>query len=498
MTFRYSKLKVFYDLLDLVKSNLFILFILFIINSGSNSTFMNIVQWSAIAMLGFSLLLRIQETIYTKVEFVEDGIHIHTGLFSKSEQFIPREKFENVQTNANILQRLFGVQAITMETGEATSDVALKFVSKADCIKMEDYVLRSGKREQDAEDIINEPERQILFTPTIRNILKAALLSFSFLAIIPISFNVWSDVRPVQHVDVDEVASQLPGWLLILLVSLAVLVAVGIGVFKTFNSYYQYTISMDNERIYVQKGWLSKQSLSIRKEKVQAVIYKQSGYQKMLGVTTIKLISTGEILSSDDQKINEFFPYLPTEKAHELIAVMLPEYQQCSMTHHASPKAKMLICLRPPIIASIVAVIGFWQSIFFVFGAIVLILTYISRILEYRNTAFKFEDTYVQLRSGAFTVETLVTKRAKLLELKFERSLLQQMRGVMSVNVTNRAQPIRVTTLLDIEPSLQPMITTWFEARTKDVAIDPHSQDGSLKQDAIVLLLRALKLKADK
>lgn len=498
MTFRYSKLKVFYDLLDLVKSNLFILFILFILNAGSDSTFMNIVQWGAIAMLGLSLLLRIQETLFTKVEFTEDGIYIHTGLFSKSEQFIPREKFENVQTKTNVLQRLFGVQAITMETGEATSDVALKFVSKADCIKMEDYVLRSGKREQDAEAAINKPERQILFTPTIRNILKAALLSFSFLAIIPISFNVWSDVRPVKHVDVDEVALQLPGWLLILLVSLAVLVAIGIGVFKTFNSYYQYTISMDNERIYVQKGWLSKQSLSIRKGKVQAVIYKQSRYQKILGVTTIKLISTGEILSSEDQKINEFFPYLPTEKAHELIAVMLPEYQQCSMTHHASPKAKMLIWLRPPIFAAIVAVIGFWQSIFFIFGAIVFILTYINRILEYRNTAFKLEDTHVQLRSGAFTVETLVTKRAKLLELKFESSLLQRMRGVLSVNVTNRAQPIRVTTLLDIEPSLQPMITTWFEARTKDVAIDPYSQDGSLKQDAIVLLLRALKLKADK
>lgn len=498
MTFRYSKLKVFYDLLDLIKSNLFILFALFILNAGSDSTFMNIVKWGAIAMLGFGLLLRIKETLFTKVEFAEDGIHMHTGLFSKSEQFIPREKFENVQTSANVLQRLFGVQAITMETGEATSDVALKFVSKADCSNMEDYILRRGKYEQHVEEANNEPERQILFTPTIPNILKAALMSFSFLAIIPISFNIWSDVHPEKLVDVDEVASHIPGWLIILLVSLVVLVAIGIGVFKTFNSYYQYTISMDNERIFVQKGWLSKQSLSIRKDKVQAVIYKQSGYQKMLGVTTIKLISTGEILSSDDQQINEFFPYLPTEKAYQLIAVMLPQYQQSNMTHHASAKAKMLIWLRPPFFAVIVAVIGFWKPIFFVFGAIVFILTYINRILQYRNTAFKLADTHVQLRTGGFTVETLVTKRAKLLELKFERSLLQRMRGVMSVNVTNRAHPIHVTTLLDIEPALQPMITTWFEARTNDVAIDPHSQDGSLKQDANALLLRALKLKVNK
>ncbi|WJQ13245.1 PH domain-containing protein [Geobacillus stearothermophilus] len=315
MTFRYSKLKLFYDMLDLIKNNLFILFILFL-NAGSNSMFMNIVQWGAIAVFGFSFLFRIYETLFTKVVFAEDGIHIHKGLFSKSEQFIPREKFENVQTQANVLQRLFGVQSITMETGEATSDVTLKFVSKADCIKIEDYVLRNGNQEKQVGEAIHVSERQVLFTTTIRDILKASLLSFSFLAIIPIGLNIWSDVHPEKYINVDTVMSHLSGWLLILLVLLAVFAAVGIGVFKTFNSYYQYTISMDNERIYVQKGWLSKQSFSIRKDKVQAVIYKQNGYQKLLGVTTIKLISAGEILPSEDQNLNEFFPYLPTEKIH--------------------------------------------------------------------------------------------------------------------------------------------------------------------------------------
>ncbi|MCG6171681.1 PH domain-containing protein, partial [Anoxybacillus sp. LAT_11] len=74
-----------------------------------------------------------------------------------------------------------------------------------------------------------------------------------------------------------------------------------------------------------------------------------------------------------------------------------------------------------------------------------LVFTYINRIREYRHTAFRLEDTHVQLRSGAFTVETLVTKRAKLLELQFERSLLQRMFGVMSVKLTNRAHPVHVT-----------------------------------------------------
>lgn len=498
MTFRYSKLKVLYDLLELIKNNIFIIFIVFILNAGSDSMFMAIVKWGAIAILVFSLLSRLHETLFMKVIFAEDGIHIHKGLFSKSEQFIPRDKFENLQTQANVLQRLFGVQSITMETGEASSDLELKFVRKEDCIQIEDYVLRNGNREHLAEKDNNESERQILFTTTIRDILKASLLSFSFLAIIPIGYNIWSDVKPEKYINLDEVMSYLPTWLLILLVLLVVLVAVGIGVFKTFNSYYQYTISMDNKRIYVQKGWLSKQRLSLRKEKVQAVIYEQSGYQKLLGVTTIKLISAGEIMESDDKKINEFFPYMPTKKAYELIEIMLPDYQLRSMTHHASPNAKKLIWLRPPIFAFIVAAAGFWKPFFFVLGAIVFVFTYINRIREYRNTAFRLDEGHVQLRSGAFTVETIVTKRSKLLELKFERSLLQRKFGVMSVNLTNRAQPVHVTTLLDIDSSLQPLITNWFENRTNDVTIDPQSKYGSLKQESIIRLHRTLKLIANK
>lgn len=487
MTFTYPKLKLLYDLLDLVKSNFLFVLVFFVLNASSTSTISVLLRYGFILYLVLTISDRIIEIFFTKVEFAHDGIRIYTGVFSKSERFIPRDKFENVQTSANVLQRLFGAETITMETGEATSDVTLKFVKKADRANMEAYVLSKAKVQ---ETTVQEAASDILFTPSIQDILKASLLSFSFFAIIPIAINIWTDLGLDKSVEVDAV--QLPGWLIVLLSILALLAAIAVGIFMTFNSYYRYQISMDAERIYVQKGWLSKQSLSIRKEKVQAVIYKQSGYQRLLGVTTVKLISTGEILSSDDQQINEFFPYLPTAKAHALVEQMLPQFTLTEMTHRTSKKARKLIWLRPPIFAAIVLLLGLWKSVFFYVGALIFVLTYVNRIRTYKNTAFELRDEHAQLRTGAFTIETLVTKRPKLIELSFERSILQRWAGVMSVKLTNRAQPIRVTELLDVDPELQPFVTTWFEQRAREVHIDPKSRDGALKQEAIAMLARML------
>lgn len=493
MTFKYSKLKILYDLLELIKSNFLFIIIFFVLNASSTSTLSVILRYGFIAFIVIIIGSRLIDIFFTKVVFSQDGIRVYTGMFSKSERYIPREKFENVQTSANVLQRLFGAETITMETGEATSDVTLKFVKKAEREKMEAYVL--SKTTMDEHEL-NEATPNILFTPTIRDILKASLVSFSFFAIIPIAINIWTDLQLDKHVDADSV--QLPLWLILVLILLALIVAIGVGIFMTFNSYYGYKISMDDERIYVQKGWLSKQSLSIRKAKVQAVVYKQSGYQRLLRVTTIKLISTGEILSSDDQQINEFFPYLPTAKAHALVEQMLPQFTLTEMTHRTSKKAKKLIWLRPPIFAAIVLLLGLWKSVFFYVGALVLVLTYVNRIRTYKNTAFELRDNHAQLRTGAFTIETLVTNRPKLIELSFKRSILQRWAGVMSVQLTNRAQPIHVTELRDIEPDLQEVITIWFEQRAKEVKIDPKSQEGALKKEAIALLVTALNKKSEK
>lgn len=492
MTFKYPKVKFFYDVLDLIKSNFFFILIIFIINMNSQSTMMQIIRLLFVIFLAISLFNRVVEVFFTKVTFASDGVRVYTGVFSKSERFVPKEKFENIQTAATALQRLFGVHTITMETGDATGDVTLKFVKQDMRDKIEAYVLS----ENDATGISKQQEdgKDVLFTPSIQDLLKASLTSFSFLAIIPIVINAWSDLKLDKFIDVTDV--MLPIWLKLLLILFAVAVALAIGILKTFNSYYQYKISMDDERIYVQKGWLSKQSFSIRKEKVQAVIYKQTWYQKLLRVTTIRLISTGEMMKSDEQQINEFFPYLPTAKADELVANMLPQFTRKDAEYTSSKKAKKLIWLKPPIFALVIALVGLWIWIFYVIACVVLVFTYLYRILAYKNLAFTLHEQHAQVTSGAWTVETIVTKRQKLIEMQFEHTLLQRKTGIMTMKLCNRAQPVHITEVKNIDNTMQKELLQWFEQRANEVQIDAKTAAGTLKKETLAQFNKALQIRA--
>lgn len=63
------------------------------------------------------------------------------------------------------------------------------------------------------------------------------------------------------------------------------------------------------------------------------------------------------------------------------------------------------------------------------------------------------------------------------------------------MKLTNRAQPIRVTEINDIDAELQKELTLWFEQRVKEVQIDPNTKDSALKRNSIIRLITVLKTK---
>lgn len=119
--------------------------------------------------------------------------------------------------------------------------------------------------------------------------------------------------------------------------------------------------------------------------------------------------------------------------------------------------------------------------------------TYVSRYLAYKQLAFLVNEQHIEVKTGSFTVETLVTKRPKLIELEFSNSAMQRCFHIMDVNLVSRAQPIRLSKLQDIDAALYPLMTEWFEACKFDVRMDERFQDGALKKSAVIHFVKVLK-----
>ena len=61
------------------------------------------------------------------------------------------------------------------------------------------------------------------------------------------------------------------------------------------------------------------------------------------------------------------------------------------------------------------------------------------------------------------------------------------------MKIANRAQPIHITEIKDIDEELQKQLMIWFEQRAKEVRIDLKSKDGTLKKEVAVRLVNTLK-----
>ncbi|WP_382549510.1 PH domain-containing protein, partial [Streptomyces sp. NPDC057131] len=131
-----------------------------------------------------------------------------------------------------------------------------------------------------------------------------------------------------------------------ILLFLFTIAAVAYGVISTYWRYGKYQILSDSNRIYIRKGLVDEVAFSILKEKVQAIEVIQSPLKRILKLAEVKLVSAGET-GEEDLKTNSLYPFLPIEKAYEIVHELLPEYKIHSKMTSLPKNALAARLLRP-------------------------------------------------------------------------------------------------------------------------------------------------------
>src|SRR5690606_34492003 len=90
----------------------------------------------------------------------------------------------------------------------------------------------------------------------------------------------------------------------------------------------------------------------------------------------------------------------------------------------------------------------------------------IARILEYRCTRYNITERFIQIRTGAFSTNTLLTKRVKIQEIQVTHSWLKRKFGVSSLHFHNRSKPLLVSELKDVPRETGAQFYHWFKDRT--------------------------------
>ncbi|RRN69437.1 hypothetical protein EI200_16725 [Peribacillus simplex] len=480
---RLHPFKIPFELWKFLKGNVFFIIMLYALNFGSEKMYMKILQIVFLVYLIWNVLSIILKWYTYKYKIKEGTIYIASGIISKSYRTVPLHKVQNVQQRTTLFHKIFGLTSLTFETGMTGDQGTLPFevISRKEAERLEGEY--SSKQELQVieldipeERIAEEPiEKTIHFTPTKQDVLKASFTSLSFLALIPIVATLYNTLDDFINLENAEgfFAKLLDTWWIITIVFVGLIcIAVAFGIISTFVKYGKYEISSDHDRIYIKKGLLDESAFSIQKEKVQAVEITQSIIKRALGLAEVKLISAGST-GDEELETNTLYPFLSIEMAYGMVEEILPAYKVERSMESLSKQAFKIRMLRPSFfwILTTVAIYYFKPSLWYI-SLILLAIIYTLRILDYKNSRYLLNDEFIQFKSGSLETSLFITKRSKVIQIEVERTKLQKLFGLASIETINRSKPVHHTKLQDVSVEYADEFYTWYTGRTKNIQVE--------------------------
>lgn len=469
-----------------IKNYFFLIMIFFVFRMGDEALWVQIGRWGVVALLAYNFVLIPFKWLKTNYVLTYDGITIKEGIFNRQERHVAFKRVQNIQKNKPFYLNLFRLVKVRLETGAEGdhSDIELAAIKGAEADWIESLLdevkkeklhpkarIAPGTSEQ-IEAIEETEQRRIThFVSSRKDILKASLLSFSYLAFIPIIGAIVSNAGDFINFEMLEKRvwdAVRDGWAIMsLAIILFLLLVIAIGLVSTYLRYGKYEISSDETRIYLKSGVLSERHFSIRKDQVQAVKINRSPLKRILHIAEVELVTAGS-LDTEMEGTNTLYPFLPVDRAYSLIEELLPAFNVKRDEDMEVLPGRSLIArlLRVPwlFLIALAGLLIFKPDLWYL-SILLLLCTILSRLLDYQFTRFMIDHDFIQLQSGGFHNSLTVMNHKKVIELEVKQSIVKRWFGLATLQATSRGKPINVEEMRDIPFNWSIDSYLWYEKK---------------------------------
>ncbi|QGH35855.1 PH domain-containing protein [Gracilibacillus salitolerans] len=496
---RYHPLIILYRIYQLIKNGLILGILLFVVKRDSDFWLLEYGRYVFIVGVLLRVIYIVGSWFVETYEWEERTFQIKKGLFVKHTSTIPFSKIQNVTRHTTLFHKLFGLTSLTFETAMDGDDDAITFqvVSKQHAAFLlelvnveESQVPKLEKKEQDQhEEEVNEAENKvetdhvIHFEPTNQDLLKASFTSLSFLAIIPIVTGMYDFIEPLLP-DSDQYQGVLyqiinSRWLIIMLSIIAVVIAIIIGIVRTFSRYGKYRISSSATHIYIERGLLDETHFAIEKQRIQGLEIEQKLLKRIFGLAEVKLISSASPQSEDYAvSVNSLYPFLPIKRAYQLMEALLPDYHVEESMNRLTKTSLYMKLIKPSWFWIVVTAGLFYfkptifqiDAAWWLLSLLLLLIVIANRILDYLHTKYLISDDQLQWWHGGLTSRMFITKRRRVIEMSYSQSILQRIFKLVSISTMNRSTPTRIETINDVPLDFAQTFQHWYLQRQKDTS----------------------------
>ena len=456
-------------------------------------------------------------------ELTAEGVRLCRGLgwgpFSRRSLTIPYDHIHTVSMNSSLLDRIFGLMVLDLDTGAAASEgdaskIAGLRAGEADALRTELFRRRhaaSGQAPEgeknasagNAPSNVPTAERPLsTFSLTGRKLALAAASQMSAgsqaLALVVLLVNGANQLIEWGLLDVvgrgeELLAGISPAIVPAVLVFLAIALLLGAAVSFVVNlvRYAGYRVERYADRVVVEHGLLSRSSRTLVVGRVQHVAVRQGIIRQLIGYAEV----TAQVVSTPGEKDGEpsgsvlLHPFIRMDEVDAFLAEVLPDYAGVLgrvELGRLGPVARRRAVVRAVIwwpFAMAIFLGAHWLFGFSgllesaawllspllvaatVLGAVLLAGLIVDALRAWSAARYGHTARELVLVTGGLTRLTVIAPRARLQRMEARANPFQRRAGVATLSVRTASSSTEGLELRDLPAAAADELLSWYRPR---------------------------------
>jgi putative membrane protein len=369
----------------------------------------------------------------------EKELKIEQGVFIRKKRYIPFERIQSIDMTEGLLQRLFGLVKVRIETAGGNllegSEAVLSAISKQDA----KYIQESFMMAKDSvSPTMSVDEHQPFYQITPIQLLLLSITSGGIGVVISGVFAVllqFDNVIPFEKLfgNAEKLAANSFVSVLILVFAGFLLLWV-IAFFRMMLKYANFTVKKADTDLIISQGLFERRQMTVPLKRIQVVRMDENIFLQLLGYATVYIVSAGGSLEYKDGAKVMLIPALKRKQIPEILNRHLPDYR---ITDNFCPPPKIAMIrymLRtwywtvPIMIVSVV-----YLKVWGLFSLFIVAAFTLLAFSKYHDAGWNLDHLQLSFRWRTFGRSTVYMKKNRIQSLKVSESFLQRRNQLATV-----------------------------------------------------------------
>ncbi|BAH07729.1 PH domain-containing protein [Clostridium kluyveri] len=433
-------LRLFYDFINMIKNFIFFA----IISIGVLITKIGLIKSILISAILIIVIILYQFLAWRKNFFIvkTNSIYHEEGIFSIKKIEIPLDRINTIDISQKLLERIFKVATIKIDTGDTNKDSELKFTLDKDKTETLKNILLKN---QNITTNTPEEDNQLYYILSSKHLLIYSLISnslFKGLGLLLVAqqflddyFKAFININTSDYINKlqkDKIYNNIK--IILFFVIALILISLCLSIIYNFFKYYNFKMWADEKNIYINYGALNKKNYSFYKEKVKGIHIKQTILMQCFKFFTLEIESIG--YGDEEGEKSILYPICNASLKNHILKNIFEEFQYTGQINKPPKNTYFRFLYKKFILWAVTAAICFFiKPKFALLSFIFLLFLFIMGHLEFKNTAFGMDKNIIYMCCHGFNKTQSLLKINAVQSMTLSYSYFQYNKGLCNYSI---------------------------------------------------------------